>query len=744
MNYIKLSLTESIEKFKSAMHAVGLTPPNIITPGKFHHFPGVGKSQGSTAGWCILFEDLKGGSFGDFSLDLDIDWQIDGGEKYSPEEQETFRQRCKAERETRTNEQQQRHEAGAAKARDILSSAIGEVNTHSYTVLKKVSLGQHIKRGAWPQCGWNDALLIPLYDKSGEICTLQAINIDSEKNFLKDGRKKGCFYPFGEIRGANKVLIGEGVATVAAVHVSTNISAVAAMDAGNLYDVALAVRELTPDAKIILLADNDISENGKNVGVEAAIKAAQAVSGIVAIPEMGGKKCDFWDLWEERNSVAVEESLEKAISYPLPGNSTYPEPMPLPKLPSVPDFPVEILPDVFIPWLTDAADRACYPIDFAAVISMATLGSLIGRKIGARLKQKDDWTEYANVWGMIVGSPSTLKSPAMREGMGLLKILQAAAGQQYDAEIREYSSQLDLFKLKKTAKKRNTAKLLERNYDAEIDFIDTPPPPEPIERVYWTSDITAERLGEILAENPNGLLVERDELSSLLTNLEDEKHATARGLYLSGWSGNDGYRFDRISRGTTTMKKFALSIVGGIQPGPLARYVRQACSGERADGLLQRFQLAVWPDLKPFKCVDREPDSEAKNAVIQIFERVDQMAIDPNAPSLENPPYIRLSENAQTVFTEWYSSFMMERQEVERNGGESPALSAHFGKYPGLVGKLALILHVADEPMPKEIGISEKTLRKALAWVGYLTQHAKRIYHAVEHPETQTAERQNG
>jgi hypothetical protein len=265
-------------------------------------------------------------------------------------------------------------------------------------------------------------------------------------------------------------------------------------------------------------------------------------------------------------------------------------------------------------------------------------------------------------------------------------------------------------------------------------------PEKPIPRTYWTSDATAERLGELLVENPNGLLVERDELSSMLTKLEDETQATARGLYLSGWSAKEGYRFDRIGRGTTMIPKFALSVVGGIQPGPLARYVRGAFSGERADGLLQRFQLIVWPDAESFEYVDRYPNKAAKEKAKALFQYAD--TFDPESIgahdnfSSDDPPFIHLSDDAQSLFIEWYSDFMRERREAEAQ--ENSPLGAHFGKYPGLVGKLALILHVADEPGAKEV--SERTLLKALGWIQYLTPHAQRVYYAVEHPETGAAE----
>lgn len=417
-----------------------------------------------------------------------------------------------------------------------------------------------------------------------------------------------------------------------------------------------------------------------------------------------------------------------------------PEPMPLPKLPAVPEFPIELLPDDLVDWVGDAAERARFRLDFAAVASMAALGSVIGRKIGIRLKQFDDWTEHANVWGGLIGPPSALKSPALREAMRPFKALQVAADERHERALQEYLIAMEKFNLQKEGKKKAAVKKLTSNPDASVD-LSCDEPEKPVPRTYWTSNATAERLGELFSENPDGLLVERDELSSLLVSLDDTRNATARGLYLSGWSGNEGYRFDRIMRGTTTLPKFALSVIGGIQPGPLSRYVRGAFSGERADGLLQRFQLLVWPDPESFEYVDRFPDGEAKRRAKELFERAD--SLDPDSIGTRdevgsNPPYVRLSAGAQEIFIGWYTDFMRERRNAESGAGESGPIAAHFGKYPGLVGKLALILHVADEPEAREV--SKRTMLKALGWIQYLTPHAMRVYHAVEHPETGAAE----
>lgn len=397
-------------------------------------------------------------------------------------------------------------------------------------------------------------------------------------------------------------------------------------------------------------------------------------------------------------------------------------PTDLPKLPPVPEFPMEILPDVFQPWIKDAAERARFRPDFAAVAAMAALGSLIGRRVGIRLKQHDDWTEYANVWGVLIGPPSALKSPAMNEAMGPFKSLQAIADAEYDDAMEEYKEELKTYEEWQKSNKNSNVQGPEK-------------PKEPVRKTYWTSNATVEKLGVIASENHAGVLIVRDELSSFMTELEDERYATARGFYLSGWSGKEDYRFERIGRGTTILPAYALSIIGGIQPGPLSRYVRNAYFGDRADGLLQRFQLSVWPSSSKFEYVDRIPNTDAKKAVLELFIRVDQL---PYPPAEIMPPFYRFTEEAQLLFIEWYTGFMGERRDVERNSGDSAAISAHFGKYPGLVGKLALIIHIADDP--DGVAVSARTLRKALGWIEYLIPHASRIYYAVDHPETVAAE----
>ena len=80
-----------IEQFRDTIIAAGLTPPDVIEPDKLYRFPGIGKRNGNTAGWCKLFADGEGGSFGDWSTGLHENWQAKRDKPMSNNERRAWR-----------------------------------------------------------------------------------------------------------------------------------------------------------------------------------------------------------------------------------------------------------------------------------------------------------------------------------------------------------------------------------------------------------------------------------------------------------------------------------------------------------------------------------------------------------------------------------------------------------------------------------------------------------------------------
>lgn len=302
------SYSQIENKFRAAMADAGIiTNDPIVSDGVLHRAYVEGDRRGTkNLSYVLHMDGRPSGYFEYFRTGTRATWSLSGErEPLTP----AMRQQIEVEQAKRQAEQAEGHSKAAEVAQQILSGANGDATTHAYAVKKNTPFGPLIRRGAWPQRGWDDALLIPIVDAEGNVWTLEAINADGTKDFLKGGRKTGGFHPLGNISGASLVYIGEGLATTAAVHTVTGNPAVAAMDAGNLSAVALAVRKLAPDAEIILLADNDIRPDGQNPGVEAATRAAQAVGGRVAVSDLDGQKCDFWDVWHELGAEAVKAQL---------------------------------------------------------------------------------------------------------------------------------------------------------------------------------------------------------------------------------------------------------------------------------------------------------------------------------------------------------------------------------------------------------------------------------------------------
>ena len=411
------------------------------------------------------------------------------------------------------------------------------------------------------------------------------------------------------------------------------------------------------------------------------------------------------------------------------------EKKPLPDLPTVESFAFELLPDSVAPWARDIAERMQCPGDYVGVSIMAALGSVIGRKVGIRPQHKTDWTEYANQWALIIGRPGVLKSPAMEQGLAPLKALNAEAAKTYEAALSTYKAEAKLAKLQYEAAEKAARAELKKSPGADVSrLLNQDEPEEPTLKRYLANDTTAASLGELLRQNPNGLLVYRDEIVSLLKTLDREESADARGFYLTAWSGTSGYTFDRIGRGLNLhIPAVCLSLLGSTQPGRISEYLKRAINGGTGDdGLIQRFGLLIWPDVGPeWKDVDQWPDADGRRAVHEVFARLDQLtgsSVHAEQREFDDTPYLRFADDALAEFRDWREAW----ETKLRSGDLHPALESHLAKYRKLVPSLALIIHLADQGTGP---VSHTATLKALAWSEYLESHAVRTYASVTAPE---------
>ncbi|MBC7152736.1 MAG: toprim domain-containing protein [Rhizobium sp.] len=215
-----------------------------------------------------------------------------------------------------------RADEAAARAVRIWDSARPAPEDHPYLVAKRAApLALRMDPGR--------RLVVPLQDIDGRIHSVEFIAPDGAKRYLAGGAKKGHFAVVGAEprpleQPAGPVLLCEGWATGASLHIATVHTVIAAMDAGNLMPVAEALRARFPEADLVLVADNDAKpDRDTNPGVEAARKVALAVDGRLAVPDSPG---DANDLFSAEGPDAVAALVASAARIPPPP-PTYPAPV---------------------------------------------------------------------------------------------------------------------------------------------------------------------------------------------------------------------------------------------------------------------------------------------------------------------------------------------------------------------------------------------------------------------------------
>lgn len=205
----------------------------------------------------------------------------------------------------------------------------------------------------------NGAAVVPMLDTTGQVHGLQFLRSAKQaeetkrpvKEYWPSGMaKKGHFHLIGSPQWI--VLVAEGYATAASLHMATGYPVAVAFDAGNLVAVAAALKKRYRFAHILICADDDALQKchacharlvlavdpklcpacgaehkAENAGVASASAAALEVRGAWLIPHFrdeiarrasflayGHKQTDFNDLHVEEALHEVRAQVEARLS----------------------------------------------------------------------------------------------------------------------------------------------------------------------------------------------------------------------------------------------------------------------------------------------------------------------------------------------------------------------------------------------------------------------------------------------
>lgn len=532
------------------------------------------------------------------------------------------------------------------------------------------------------------ALLIPVYDRNGDMQNVQTISADGSKLFQWGAHLKNDdgSYQLDEhghkVRGAGapakggrlnfgicigRSIVCEGFATGASIYEAVPDRVVVGFSKYGCIDL---IRELHGNGQeVAIAADRNALAEMLKLGKELGIPVYAPDDPYddfndmaVAIIEAGDDPTDAIKAIFRGEPLHVPEpapTIEVKAANDDHDNSG---PVDIWAKPMPPVFPRGIFPKPIEDLAIHRGEQAgCDPSGIAMAALTASAG-VISDTITLKMRVHEPWFERPLLWGMLVGLPSTNKSAMLKYSTAQIKKI--------DGEMFA----------------ENSRKLRDWQEDGGTKSGE-PMPPMPRLRV---EDITMESAQEVCRYSQHGVISIQNELNGFFGGIQ--KHSGGGGgLDRSFWIGAyDGgqYAVNRIGRGGATgyiIDNLSVGIIGGIQPD----VIKAIMNGYSDDGIIQRFLPIILHDGdegedKPAPDVGGEFDA--------LIDRLHAMRLEAGGEFFMKQ-YIEFSPEAQEV---QYRTSTYHKKLVKSFEEVNGTLASHFGKYNGFFGRLCITMHCIE------------------------------------------------
>jgi len=363
-------------------------------------------------------------------------------------------------------------------------------------------------------------------------------------------------------------------------------------------------------------------------------------------------------------------------------------------------FPLNALPEVLHNLVSEGTKANQCPAEFIAIPALTVLGAAIGNSRVLQIKK--GWNFKANIYSCVIADTGSGKSPSQQVALRPVKKLQKELAAEYEREKEFFEEELQQWEDAK------------RNKEAKGEK-----PQPPVMGEVYTTDTTTEALAEILSNNPRGVLLALDELTSWINGLNQYKggKGTDREAYLSFWSGALT-KINRVRKPPTILENPFVSVTGAMPPGVLKTLVDERSQGE--DGFIHRI-LFAYPEPVPQRWTEDEISEATLKAYEQTFQKL--RALEPNKDG--SPTLVTLTPEAKALWIEAFNETMM-----ERDGKVPDNLRGPWSKFPSQAARLALIIHMTRLVNSETTSGPVDETSMAMAWrlVEYFKSHARKVY----------------
>ncbi len=313
-------MSDPVQAFHAAILATLGHAPEVIEPGRFHRFA-TSDRRSDDAGWCKLFDDLRGGVFGCYRQGVSETWAGADRATMTPAERTAHARQVAAAAAEREAQQRQQWAENAQRIAKLWGETVPLVAGDPV----KLYLKGRGFAGVWPlpdvlryhralpywhggnKLGTFPAMVAPLTAPDGRIVALHRTYL------ARDGRKadvptvKKLTGAAGPLAGAciplNKpasgiIAIAEGIETALAGWCASGLPTVAAYCAGNLA----AWQWPAGVQRLVVFADNDRAGREAADTLRARALAAHLRCEVMTPTDPGA---DWCDVWAARGAVEV-------------------------------------------------------------------------------------------------------------------------------------------------------------------------------------------------------------------------------------------------------------------------------------------------------------------------------------------------------------------------------------------------------------------------------------------------------
>lgn len=365
---------------------------------------------------------------------------------------------------------------------------------------------------------------------------------------------------------------------------------------------------------------------------------------------------------------------------------------------AAPDFPRHVLGEDWARIVAEIAEGGNAPFDYVATALLVIAAALIGNAREAAAST--NFRQALVLWGMLVGGPSAGKSPALALFVSIIAQIQQDLAVDFARIEQEYQSQVEIAKAREAMWKETVKACIKDGGPPPPMPADCQLPEPPTRPRIFISDTTMEAAGEIVAGNPKGLVMFREEIAGWWKGFNRYGGDGERKFWLEGYDGRP-YTIDRKKNPKPVIiPRLATSVMGGAQPDALNEML-----ASEQDGFAARF-LYAYPE--PVTGFQLKHDPVDLASVETAFRRLYSLTLVDDGSSPPKPYTCFLTPQAAAHFETWWRERRHEAMAALGLWGQ------WLGKQGGMALRFALVIEhlwwsspadsvISAESAPQEI-----------------------------------------